>query len=1059
MSSTWNTIESNWQGIDDEPTAGSDNLVKSGGVQEKVGQLEQELNGGIAVTERQSINPQTELTDTLLGFLRVMSYGWDWLYSAGSGYSAFIKIADLDIVPTHLKIIASTGQSQIAFLKKKLPESNANQYTLKYTYIADDGEVYNGTSYPYHRVLSGQTRIFEIPDGTNYIYIKLSTLTYNYTPSIIEFLVGTQVIGITEKIGDLSQLNTEDKTSIVNAINEVSSDATVSKIVGFSEVGKSVEISSGFGNINTRIVTGISGKKGYKYKITCDNTNGLSTALWRLFPNNTGNYLTTAEVAAGDIWSNIYECSSDYEQLYISCNNAVVITIEVLGTNEDMFPLDLRNIGLEQGNLTGNTAGSVVTKISDTNVVRLKIKIPAIKRDFNGLRVWFANIPPAIVREGQDYSDYSWRYRCYFLNAEGKAITNVGSLWPEMTDNFAAAQSFDNSAARQATDIWITFVFSNGTTFAPITPDDIPFGTLRMVMGKDYSSVTTDLLNGDIEKITGYFDVKDFRYTDYCGISASGVDDGSTIKCFCTSDYFRVNSDGIKIKTNARTDGKTLLWRVVYYDKNKTFISSTGSYANPSNRIAPNNAIFFRLSFLMKEEGVEVQTTSADLEYGNLLITISKDSLTSQLEKIGTTLYGNKLVNLDPDKVVLIKASKQAADNYGMNNNGTNFPTLFITTDIHSQWNYPHYLSYLEKTLAYGNTLPEINLMMMLGDLDDNPITLGNKNWKQLVLAQDKPLLAIAGNHEVYKSTSWTDPNNFQGFTDATLFDYFYNSDTITKCGEVHGGTDHDKPYYYKDLAPVTYYAIEQGDKVTKTFKLRLICLYQYEYVTPTDSTTGAPLNNYKSQYKVFSQDQIDWLLDVLDSCDADTHIMVIAHEAICTGMKPTDTDWNCTTPAYTTRTEVNNMSDNLIIPKIIDAWVNGSTVQTTCNMGVGNPLETYVTVTVNHTFNSAHHNKFVCYLGGHVHADYIVAHDDYPEQIQVLLTCTNNLFTQQSGELYRGNGKHRYSGTAITYIPLSKTLRGETPTKREIRLIHVGADKKYNMKDQVMTSVLLESY
>ena len=34
MSDTFNTTPSNWQGVDDEPVAGSDNLVKSGGVQE-----------------------------------------------------------------------------------------------------------------------------------------------------------------------------------------------------------------------------------------------------------------------------------------------------------------------------------------------------------------------------------------------------------------------------------------------------------------------------------------------------------------------------------------------------------------------------------------------------------------------------------------------------------------------------------------------------------------------------------------------------------------------------------------------------------------------------------------------------------------------------------------------------------------------------------------------------------------------------------------------------------------------------------------------------------------
>ena len=36
MADEWSTTESDWQGIDDEPTAGSDNLVKSGGVQNEL---------------------------------------------------------------------------------------------------------------------------------------------------------------------------------------------------------------------------------------------------------------------------------------------------------------------------------------------------------------------------------------------------------------------------------------------------------------------------------------------------------------------------------------------------------------------------------------------------------------------------------------------------------------------------------------------------------------------------------------------------------------------------------------------------------------------------------------------------------------------------------------------------------------------------------------------------------------------------------------------------------------------------------------------------------------
>ena len=40
MSTDWSITENDWQGVDDEPTAGSDNLVKSGGVANKIAELE-----------------------------------------------------------------------------------------------------------------------------------------------------------------------------------------------------------------------------------------------------------------------------------------------------------------------------------------------------------------------------------------------------------------------------------------------------------------------------------------------------------------------------------------------------------------------------------------------------------------------------------------------------------------------------------------------------------------------------------------------------------------------------------------------------------------------------------------------------------------------------------------------------------------------------------------------------------------------------------------------------------------------------------------------------------
>lgn len=45
MSDTFNTTPANWQGVDDEPTAGSDNLVKSGGVADKISELDSRIDG------------------------------------------------------------------------------------------------------------------------------------------------------------------------------------------------------------------------------------------------------------------------------------------------------------------------------------------------------------------------------------------------------------------------------------------------------------------------------------------------------------------------------------------------------------------------------------------------------------------------------------------------------------------------------------------------------------------------------------------------------------------------------------------------------------------------------------------------------------------------------------------------------------------------------------------------------------------------------------------------------------------------------------------------------
>ena len=51
MNQSWSTVVTDWQGVDNEPTAGSENLVKSGGVVEKLFELESKIGVTISYTD------------------------------------------------------------------------------------------------------------------------------------------------------------------------------------------------------------------------------------------------------------------------------------------------------------------------------------------------------------------------------------------------------------------------------------------------------------------------------------------------------------------------------------------------------------------------------------------------------------------------------------------------------------------------------------------------------------------------------------------------------------------------------------------------------------------------------------------------------------------------------------------------------------------------------------------------------------------------------------------------------------------------------------------------
>ena len=88
MSDSFSTTESDWQGVDDEPTAGSENLVKSGGVAEGIGKLPLQLFDGIV-----NSNGVWQLGSNKQHFLIPVNGGESVVFDAASNYMycAFLK--------------------------------------------------------------------------------------------------------------------------------------------------------------------------------------------------------------------------------------------------------------------------------------------------------------------------------------------------------------------------------------------------------------------------------------------------------------------------------------------------------------------------------------------------------------------------------------------------------------------------------------------------------------------------------------------------------------------------------------------------------------------------------------------------------------------------------------------------------------------------------------------------------------------------------------------------------------------------------------------------------
>lgn len=402
---------------------------------------------------------------------------------------------------------------------------------------------------------------------------------------------------------------------------------------------------------------------------------------------------------------------------------------------------------------------------------------------------------------------------------------------------------------------------------------------------------------------------------------------------------------------------------------------------------------------------------------GDFLITTNKDDLPENSEL--------SIAEYNKDKEDIIIGSRMLAGEYGKNTTEA-FLTFLIVTDIHGNYGERNFHA-LERALDYAKEKDYVETVLCLGDIGDHSGCLLNYDWARVVGECGKPVLAVPGNHEFVYHTG---QREYNGFTDELIFQKLYTESLQKQNGEIHGGKNQEKNYWYKD--------IEKKGHDNLIRKIRVIGLYQYELSEPDED--GNSVSRYKSS-GLYKQEQIEWLIDLLDSVDENTYVLIITHSPVI-GSSPIFIDNPFSPRLYGWPKDPYQMveSNRDFIAQIVNAWVTG------VNGTFDNKFAYGDAISVTTNFQTAHKNQFICFLSGHAHTDFIVKHRDF-DLYQVMLNCTALDQEQQLSDIPR-----LYCGKTMDCV----TLLTYDWFYHQIRLIRLGSDVTIDMRERKYTSINL---